>query len=182
VIPEADFVQFVQLDLVSGERDPNAQQYYERNIVTITNKHHDGFDTLQECLDQGTGVVPGAGGNSFFPLAAPAGTGKTYLINLLLGYVQMQHKIAIATVTSGIAGTLLHKGITAHSRFKFPIPIFDDSICNIAVNSEKAKVIKNSAIIILDKASMLHHFNIDTLDKFVCVLVGNETILVESYW
>jgi PIF1-like helicase len=88
----------------------------------------------------------------------------------------MQHKIAIATASSGIAGTLLHKGITAHSRFKFPIPIFDDYICNIAVNSEKAKIIKNSAIIFLDEASMLHHFNIDALDWFLTVLMGNETI------
>ena len=87
MIPEVDFVLFAHLDLGSGERDPNAQQYYERSIVTITNEQRVVFDTLQECLDQGTGVVPGAGGNSFFFLDASAGTGKTYLINLLLAYV-----------------------------------------------------------------------------------------------
>ena len=56
------------MDLGSGERDPNAQQYYERNIVTIANEQHVVFDTLQQCLDQGTGVVPGSGGISFFSL------------------------------------------------------------------------------------------------------------------
>ena len=70
-------------------RSPNAQQYYERNIVSITNEQHVVFDTLQQCLDQGTGVVPGSGGISFFFLDAPAGTGRTYLINLLLAYVRM---------------------------------------------------------------------------------------------
>ena len=66
MIPEGDFVLFAQLDLESGESDPGSQQNYERKIVSITNEQHIFFDTLQECLDQGTGVVPGAGGNSIF--------------------------------------------------------------------------------------------------------------------
>ena len=91
----------------------------------------------------------------------------TFAFSLLTAMLQMESsKIAIATASSGIAGTLLHKGTTAHSQFKFPIPIFDDSICNLAVNSKKAKVIKNSLIIFLDEALMLHHFNIDALYIF----------------
>ncbi|CAF1652102.1 unnamed protein product, partial [Didymodactylos carnosus] len=54
-----------------------------------------------------------AGGIIF--LDAPGGTGKTFVINLLLAKIRQQSKIAIAVASSGIAATLLHGGRTAHS-------------------------------------------------------------------
>ena len=43
------------------------------------------------------------------------GTGKTFLINLLLAKVTFDKKIALAVASSGIAATLLEGGRTAHS-------------------------------------------------------------------
>ena len=43
-------------------------------------------------------------------LDAPGGTGKTFLINLVIKKLIMEKKIVIATATSGIAATLLLRG------------------------------------------------------------------------
>ena len=65
-------------------------------------------------------------------------------------------KIAIAVASSGIAATLLDGGHTAHSVFKIPIQIFNDSVCNISVNSDLALMIQKAEIIIWDEAVMTH--------------------------
>ena len=43
-------------------------------------------------------------------LDAPGGTGKTFLINLIIQKLVTKKNIVIATATSGIASTLLYKG------------------------------------------------------------------------
>nr|CAG8555151.1 4908_t:CDS:2 [Entrophospora candida]CAG8561334.1 1102_t:CDS:2 [Entrophospora candida] len=53
----------------------------------------------------------------------PAGSGKTYLYDCLLAYVQANSIIALAVASSSIASLLLHSGCTAHFHFKVPIPI-----------------------------------------------------------
>ncbi|CAN2390893.1 G-quadruplex DNA unwinding [Pristimantis euphronides] len=53
-------------------------------------------------------------------LDAPGGTGKTFVINLLLAKFQQQKKITLAVASSGIAATLLKGGRKAHSTFKLP--------------------------------------------------------------
>ncbi|XP_073532421.1 uncharacterized protein [Phyllobates terribilis] len=65
---------------------------------------------------------------------APGGTGKTFVINLLLAKFRQQKKIALAVASSGIAATLLKGGRTAHSTFKLPLNLShsDSPVCNIA--------------------------------------------------
>jgi len=59
----------------------------------------------------------------FFFLDAPGGTGKTFLISLILAKIRSQKKIALAFASSGIAATLLDGGRTAHSALKLPLDI-----------------------------------------------------------
>ena len=66
-----------------------------------------------------------------FFLEGFGGTGKTFLINLVLAKIRSEGRIALSTASSGIAATLLDGGTTAHSRFKIPIDIQSDSTCNI---------------------------------------------------
>ncbi|XP_025414746.1 uncharacterized protein LOC112686595, partial [Sipha flava] len=54
-------------------------------------------------------------------LDAPGGTGKTFLINLILAKVRSTRDIALAVASSGIAATLLEGGRTAHATFKLPL-------------------------------------------------------------
>ncbi|CAF5072937.1 unnamed protein product, partial [Rotaria sp. Silwood1] len=72
-----------------------------------------------------------AGGIIF--LDAPGGTGKIFVINLLLAKIRQQSKIAIAVASSGIAATLLHGGRTAHSTLKLPLNLTqcEAPLCNI---------------------------------------------------
>ena len=57
-------------------------------------------------------------GKLFF-LDAPAGTGKTFLINLLLAKMKVANKEHIAVASSGIAATILLNCIIAHSILRF---------------------------------------------------------------
>lgn len=69
----------------------------------------------------------------FFFLDAPGGTGKTFLISLILAKTRSQQKIGLAFESSGIAATLLDGGRTAHSALKLPLDIHNKSnaMCNI---------------------------------------------------
>jgi hypothetical protein len=68
----------------------------------------------------------------------PGGTGKTFLINLLLAKVRQTGKIALAVAASGIATALLTDGRTAQSALKLPVDLAhcETSTCNI----EKAQM------------------------------------------
>ncbi|KAI8115014.1 ATP-dependent DNA helicase pif1 [Lucilia cuprina] len=74
-------------------------------------------------------------GGIFF-LDAPGGTGKTFLLNLLLK-IRKDSNIAIAVASSGIAATLLSGGRTAHLVFKLPVKLeqAESATCNISKNS-----------------------------------------------
>src|SRR5213079_285712 len=85
------------------------------------------FDALCQAVESGEG-------GAFF-LEGFGGTGKTFLINLVLAKIRSDRGIALATASSGIAATLLDGGTTAHSRFKIPIDIQSDSTCNIPAQS-----------------------------------------------
>jgi len=125
-----------------NESDPVAQHYFESQITTITVEQCTVFDSTLQSIENNNG--------GFYFIDALAGTGKTYIPNLFLSYVRKQHGIAIGTATSGFAGTLLQKGTTTHSHFKLPFSIFEDSMCNISLNSHKAQVLKSADIIIVD--------------------------------
>ena len=58
------------------------------------------------------------------------GSGKTFLYKALLARLRSEGLIAIATATSGIAASILPGGRTAHSRFKIPIKLASNSMCN----------------------------------------------------
>ena len=70
------------------------------------------------------------------------GTGKTFLYNTILAKIRSEGKIAIAVATSGIAASLLDGGVTAHSIFRIPLKVDNDSTCNIPVDSDLAKMIQ----------------------------------------
>ena len=67
-------------------------------------------------------AVPSRQGRVFF-LKKFEGSGKRFLINLVLTKAQSDGGIALANASSGIAATQLVGGSTAHSRFKIPINI-----------------------------------------------------------
>ncbi|RZC20144.1 hypothetical protein D0Y65_006827 [Glycine soja] len=65
-------------------------------------------------------------GGMFF-LYGYRGTGKTFIWKTLASSLRANNKIVIMVASSGIASLLLPRGRTAHSKFKIPVPIFEDS-------------------------------------------------------
>ncbi|XP_015370488.1 PREDICTED: uncharacterized protein LOC107166369 [Diuraphis noxia] len=101
-------------------------------------------------------------------LDALGGTGKTFLINLLLAKVRYGGKIALAVASSGIAATLLVRGRTAHSTFKLPLKYDSDdttSVCNVSKQSGTGKLMQDCSLIIWDKASMSQKTSVEALDR-----------------
>lgn len=86
------------------------------------------------------------------------GTGKTFLLNLILAAVRSKSEIALAVASSGIASTLLTGGRTAHSKFKFPLNVnaTDQVVCRISKRSHMAEVLRLCRIIVWDEATMTH--------------------------
>ncbi|GBO37537.1 ATP-dependent DNA helicase PIF1, partial [Araneus ventricosus] len=101
-----------------------------------------------------------------FFLDAPGGTGKTFLINLLLAKVRQRKEIALAVASSGIAATLLTGGRTAHSAFRLPLNLANTETptCNISRNSGKAKILKDCKLIVWDECTMSHKAAFEALD------------------
>ena len=71
----------------------------------------------------------------------------------------------MAVASSGIAALLLPEGRTAHSRFKIPFKLTANSICNLNLQSEEAKLIQKADLIIWDECLMLHRFGFEALDR-----------------
>ncbi len=89
-----------------------------------------------------------------FSLNACGGSGKTFILNLLLKKVRSMGKIALAVAFSGIAATLLDNGCTVHSRFKAPLHLKEDSVCSITPRSILAKLINRASLLIVDEVRM----------------------------
>ncbi|GBP15269.1 hypothetical protein EVAR_92263_1 [Eumeta japonica] len=63
------------------------------------------------------------GQRGLYFLDAPIGTGKTFVVSLILATIRTEQKIALALASSGIAATLLEGGRTAHSALKLPLNV-----------------------------------------------------------
>ncbi|KAI3709788.1 hypothetical protein L2E82_39554 [Cichorium intybus] len=100
-----------------------------------------------------------------FFIDGPGGTGKTFLYKALLAEVRSRGLIALATATSGAAANNMPGGRTSHSRFKIPINLDNNSICNIKQQSGAAKLLSLAKIIIWDESTMAHRQAVEAVDR-----------------
>lgn len=100
-----------------------------------------------------------------FFINAGGGSGKTYLLNTLLAAVRTRGDIALAVASSGIAAILLRNGRTAHSRFKIPLNIREDSLCGFRMQDPVAELIRQTKLIVWDEAVMQHKYVFQCVDK-----------------
>ena len=84
-------------------------------VPTLTEDQSVAYECILGRVAEGTGCM--------VFLDAPGGTGKTYVINLLLAQIRSTGSIALAVASSGIAATLLTGGRTAHSAFALPLDL-----------------------------------------------------------
>ncbi|KIJ08828.1 hypothetical protein PAXINDRAFT_88314, partial [Paxillus involutus ATCC 200175] len=91
--------------------------------------------------------VNGQRGDAYFVHSA-GGCGKTHLFNLIAAGVRSAEKVVLCVASSGIASLLLSGGRTAHSWFKIPIPVHEDSTCNIKKEDQHHQLLRHTALII----------------------------------
>lgn len=88
-----------------------------------------------------------------------------FLYKALLAEVRSQGLIAVATASSGVAANNLPGGRTAHSRFKIPLHLENNSMCNIKKQSGTAELLRRARLIIWDEASMTKRQAFEALDR-----------------
>jgi hypothetical protein len=74
-------------------------------------------------------------------------------------------KIVLAVASSGITSLLFLGGRTAHSRFKIPIDLHDESTCNITQHMKVAELVRKANMIIWDEALMMHCRAFEAIDR-----------------
>ncbi|UYV79776.1 hypothetical protein LAZ67_18000609 [Cordylochernes scorpioides] len=111
----------------------------QTKVYLLNTQHKEVYNTLMKAIDDGNGGL--------YFLDAPGGTGKTFLMSVVLATVRARLDIAVAVASSG---TLLEGYPTAHSALKLPLNLqnIGAPTCNISKTSVMTKVLSASKIII----------------------------------
>ncbi|XP_053968864.1 ATP-dependent DNA helicase PIF4-like [Anastrepha ludens] len=150
------------------ERELQREQQFDRDelcalVQTYTpqlnDQQKDAYDKVMQAVNNNT--------DGLYFLDAPGGTGKTFLISLILATIRSERKIALALASSGIAATLLDGGHTAHFALKLPLNMqaIETPTCNISRSSEMAKVLQQTPIILWDECPMAHKKSLEALSR-----------------
>ncbi|XP_049300534.1 uncharacterized protein LOC125774300 [Anopheles funestus] len=110
--------------------------------------------------------------NNLFFLDGPGGTGKSFVLEMILAYTRRHSKIALATASSGIAALLLSGGKTVHSTFKLPLVLDENTMCTIPVQSSIANLMRQASLIVWDEASMSSRYALEAVDRTLQDIVG----------
>lgn len=103
------------------------------------------------------------------------GTGKTFLWKTIITTLRSEGKIVLAVASSGIASLLLPSGRTAHSRFKLPLELTDESVCMIKKNTQLAKLLMQTDLIVWDEAPMNDRKCFEAVDRTLRDLFDSPT-------
>jgi hypothetical protein len=145
--------------LLQRERSyQNQNQYVTENLSKLTTEQRHVYDQV---IRRVSGQIEG-----LIFLDAPGGTGKTFLLRLILAKIRSTNNVALAVASSGIAATLLEGGKTAHSMFKLPLKMESKNTirCNISRGSPMSKVIHQCKLIVWDEATMSHKFAFEAVN------------------
>lgn len=145
--------------------------YVNQNLPKLVPDQLKAFDTIIDSVTNKKGKI--------FFLDAPGGTGKTFLINLLLAQVRQSGKIALAVASSGIAATLLSGGKTAHSTFKLPLSVSleQQSACSIRKDGPFGKLLQDVSLIMWDECTMSHRAHVEAVDRTLKDLRNSNAIM-----
>ena len=115
---------------------------------------------------------------------APGGSGKTYVFNKLSSHLKHHNMKVACAAWTGIATTLMIDGRTVHRLFKLPVPVLENSTCNVPPTSEHAELLRGIDLIIVDEASMIPTHALHAMDRCLRDIMqddepfGGKTILL----
>ncbi|XP_035835779.1 uncharacterized protein LOC110888292 [Helianthus annuus] len=130
---------------------------YERQMSMLNDEQLSVFEEILKAVD-------GDAGGVFF-VYGYGGTGKTFLWKTLSATIRSKGQIVLNVASSGIASLLLTGGRTAHSRFHIPLNLTEDSVCHIKPDSDTARLLCETKLIIWDEAPMVHKHTFEALDR-----------------
>nr|XP_027071816.1 uncharacterized protein LOC113696630 [Coffea arabica] len=107
--------------------------------------------------------VLSSGSGSFF-VDGPGGIGKTFLYHSFLATLRSSGHIAITVVSSSVVASIVPGGQTAYSRFKIPLDVSANKICQISKQSSIARLIMLAKLILWHEASMTKKDTIEAFD------------------
>ncbi|GFV16612.1 ATP-dependent DNA helicase [Trichonephila clavipes] len=144
--------------------------FIRTNLPQLILEQSIAYDRIMRAITEQSGGL--------FFIDAPGGTGKTFLLSLILATIRSQNNIALAIASSGIAATLLDGGRTTHSAWKLLLNLKNTEAptCNISKNSGMAKVLQTCQIIIWDECTMSHKKALEALDRTLRDFRGNRRI------
>ena len=102
---------------------------------------------------------------TIFTLMAPAGSGKTFMIGALLNTARLLGLRFVTCATSALAASLLGHSRTAHSLFKIPINMDENSICK--PSSSYKNWLRSIHAFIWDEISMAHKWALNAVDRLL---------------
>ncbi|CAH0703019.1 unnamed protein product [Spodoptera exigua] len=145
-------------------------EFVRNNVPLLNEQQKQVYETLMQAVDNNTGGL--------FFLDAPGGTGKTFVISLILATIRSRCDIALALASSGIAATLLDGGRTAHSALKLPLNLntIDTPTCNISRSSAMGKLLMQCKLIVWDECTMAHKKSLEALNFTLKDLRRNNNI------
>jgi hypothetical protein len=132
--------------------------------IDANNAKHRLNDDQRNAYEIVLNAVTNKHGKLFFVYGS-GGTGKTFVWTTLLSRLRGQGKIMLVVASSGIASLLLSGSRTAHSRFKIPIDLHDESTCNITQQMKVAELVRKADLIIWDEAPMMHRRAFEVVDR-----------------
>lgn len=121
-------------------------------------------DDQKEAYDQIMRSVTTKKPKTFFVVGA-AGAGKTFLYNTVCHALRARGLSVLGLAYSGIAALLLPGGRTAHSTFKIPFELLEDSTCAIPKSSALARFLTTVDLIIWDECSAQHRHAFEAVDR-----------------
>ena len=97
---------------------------------------------------------------------------ERHLYRALLARIRSMDRIAIATATSEIAASIMPRDRTAHSMFKIPIKLEDNSVCNFTKQNGIVALLREASLIIWDEVAMTRSQAVETLDRSLQDIIG----------
>ncbi|XP_021974947.1 uncharacterized protein LOC110870055 [Helianthus annuus] len=174
-MPKSNLLQHLNNKLLMEEKNYDRQlltSEHESSRACLNSRQRMIYEHVISSISSGKQVLAFVYGHG--------GTGKTFLWTTIISALRSQGSIVLAVAASGIASLLLPSGRTAHSRFKIPLDMADDSICYIKKNTHLAQLLSETSLIIWDEAPMNDRKCFESLDRSLKDLLSNSESLLEE--
>ncbi|POS84034.1 hypothetical protein EPUL_005040, partial [Erysiphe pulchra] len=156
-------------DWIHREANPLLAEALNINFEAENSIHAESYTTIVDTVESGS--IP----NTFF-VQGPAGTGKIFLYTTLCSYFRAKGELVLCVASSGIASLLLPNGRTSHSTFRIPLDCDESSRCHIPKQSNLAKLLRRTFLIIWDEVTMQPRHHFDAVDRVLQDIRDNKNL------